>query len=93
MVYAYFEIGRRSVEEEEHGAKRATYGTQLLKKLSCYLMKNFGQGYSVGNLKNLRQFCKFYADDHIGETVFSQFTKFPTVSTGRKFWLFGGICG
>ena len=49
MVYAYFEIDRRSVEEEEHGAKRATYGTQLLKKLSCYLMKNFGQGYSVGN--------------------------------------------
>lgn len=87
MVYAYFEIGRRIVEEEQHGANRAAYGTQLLQELSRYLTKNFGKGYSVGKLKNLRQFCKFYADDHIGETVFSQFTNFPTVSTGRKFYL------
>ena len=26
MVYAYFEIGRMIVEEEQHGANRAAYG-------------------------------------------------------------------
>lgn len=36
MVYAYFEIGRMIVEEEQHGANRAAYGTQLLKELSAY---------------------------------------------------------
>ena len=87
MVYAYFEIGRMIVEEEQHGANRAAYGTQLLKELSVYLTEKYGKGFSVGNLKNIRQFYKVYANDQIGETVFSQFENLPAVSTGRKFFL------
>lgn len=87
MVYAYFEIGKMIVEEEQHGASRAAYGTQLLKELSAYLTKTFGKGFSVGNLKNIRQFYKVYSEDQIGETVFSQFGNLPAVSTGRKFYL------
>lgn len=87
MVYAYFEIGRMIVEEEQHGANRAAYGTQLLKELSVYLTEKYGKGFSVGNLKNIRQFYKVYANDQIGETVFSQFKNLPAVSTGRKFFL------
>ena len=87
MVYAYFEIGRMIVEEEQHGANRAAYGTQLLEGLSAYWTKNFGKGFSVGNLKNIRQFYKVYSEDQIGETVFSQFENLPAVSTGRKFYL------
>ena len=87
MVYAYFEIGRMIVEEEQHGANRAAYGTQLLKELSAYLTEKYGKGFSVGNLKNIRQFYKVYANDQIGETVFSQFENLPAVSTGRKFFL------
>ena len=75
------------VEEEQHGANRAAYGTQLLKELSAYLTKNFGKGFSVGNLKNIRQFYKVYSEDQIGETVFSQFENLPAISTGRKFYL------
>lgn len=87
MVYAYFEIGRMIVEEEQHGKNRAAYGKQVLKELSAYLLENFGKGFSVGNLKNIRQFYKVYSNDQIGETVFSQFENLPTVSTGRKFYL------
>ena len=87
MVYAYFEIGRMIVEEEQHGANRASYGTRLLKELSAYLTEKYGKGFSVGNLKNIRQFYKVYANDQIGETVFSQFENLPAVSTGRKFFL------
>lgn len=87
MVYAYFEIGRMIVEEEQHGANRAAYGTKLLKELSAYLTEKYGKGFSVGNLKNIRQFYKVYANNQIGETVFSQFENFPAVSTGRKFFL------
>ena len=37
MVYAYFEIGYRIVEEEQGGAGRAAYGKYLLEELSGYL--------------------------------------------------------
>lgn len=87
MVYAYYEIGRIIVEEEQRGERRAAYGQQLLKGLSDYLTQNFGKGFSVGNLKNIRQFYKVYSADQIGETVFSQFKDLPSINTGRKFYL------
>ena len=75
------------VEEEQHGENRAAYGKQLIKELSAYLTKHFGKGFSVANLKNIRQFYKIYSTDQIGETVFSQFENLPSVNTGRKFYL------
>ena len=87
MVYAYYEIGKKIIEEEQNGERRAAYGSQLLKELAAYLTRHYGKGFSVGNLKNIRQFYKVYSADQIGETVFSQFDNLPTVSTGRKFYL------
>jgi len=87
MVYTYYEIGKMIVKEEQHGKDRAAYGQQILTSLSDYLTKRFGNGYSVGNLKNIRQFYKIYSRDQIGETVFSQSETLPAVDTGRKFYL------
>lgn len=87
MVYAYYEIGRMIVEEEQHGANRATYGKQVLKELSAYLTKNFGKAYSADNLKLMRRFYIVYSKDQIGETVFPQFENLPAVSTGCQFYL------
>lgn len=87
MVYAYFEIGRMIVEEEQHGANRAAYGTQLLKALSAYLTGIYRRGFSVTNLKQMRQFYLTYANDQIGQTLSDQFENLPAVSTGRKFYL------
>lgn len=87
MVYSYFEVGRRIVEEEQSGADRAQYGQYILKELSEYLTKNFGKGFSVTNLKQMRQFYLVYAQDQIGQTLSDQFKNHPTVSTGRKFFL------
>ncbi|AOW09757.1 PDDEXK nuclease domain-containing protein [Flavobacterium gilvum] len=66
MVYAYFEIGRMIVEEEQNGKDRAEYGKQLLKGLSEQLTNEFGKGFSVVNLENMR---KFYLAYSISETV------------------------
>lgn len=85
MVYAYYEIGRMIVEEEQHGENRAAYGKQILKELSTYLTGTFGKGYSAENLKLMRRFYNVYSHDQIGETVFTQFENLPTVSTGRKY--------
>lgn len=87
MVYAYYEIGRMIVEEEQQGENRAAYGKQLLKELSAYLTSAFGKGYSVDNLKLMRRFYNVYSNDPIGETLFPQFENLPTVSSGRKFYL------
>lgn len=87
MVYAYYEIGRTIVEEEQNGKGRAEYGKRMLQGLSEYLTEKFGKGFSVGNLKNIRQFYKTYVSDQIGETVFSQFEKLPSMENGRKFCL------
>ena len=87
MVYSYFEVGRKIVEEEQTGENRAQYGQYILKELAQYLTKNFGKGFSVTNLKQMRQFYLVYESDQIGQTVSDQFVNLPTVSTGRKFFL------
>lgn len=87
MVYAYFEIGRMIVEEEQNGKNRAAYGKQILQELSAYLTAQFGKGFSVDNLKLMRRFYVIYANDQIGETVFPQFENLPATKTGRCFYL------
>ena len=88
----HYEIRRKIVEEEQQGENRAAYGQQILQGLSNHLTKVFGKGYSVGNLKNIRQFYMVFSNDQIGETVFSQFSNLPAVSTGRKFYLSWSRC-
>ena len=60
IVLTYFEIGRMIVEEEQQGKERAGYGKELLKDLSNALSKEFGKGYSVDNLENMRRFYLAY---------------------------------
>lgn len=71
MVQTYFEIGRLIVEEEQHGNVRAEYGKETLKNLSIKLTANYGKGFSVTNLKQIRD---FYLTYQIRQTVSDQFT-------------------
>ena len=87
MVYAYFEIGRLIIEEEQNGKERAAYGKYIISELSRYLTQHMGRGFSVTNLKQMRKFYRVYADDQIGQTLSDQLKNFPAVSTGRKFAL------
>jgi predicted nuclease of restriction endonuclease-like (RecB) superfamily len=61
MVYTYFDIGKMIVEDEQQGKIRAIYGKQTLKELSLRLTEKFGQGFSVDNLQNMRQFYLTYS--------------------------------
>ncbi len=62
MTFTYFEIGRMIVEEEQNGKERAEYGKQLLKGLSEQLTKEFGKGFSVDNLQNMRKLYLIYSN-------------------------------
>lgn len=87
MVYSYFEVGRRIVEEEQSGADRAQYGQYILKELSEYLTKNFGKGFSVTNLKQSDSFILFMHEIKLVRQCLTDSKNHPTVSTGRKFFL------
>lgn len=56
MVQAYWHIGRLIVEQEQQGQERAEYGKQQLDQLSMRLQGDFGKGFDVTNLRNMRQF-------------------------------------
>ena len=73
MVYAYYEIGRQIVEEEQNGKERVEYGKRILEELSKYLTHRFGKGFSPDNLKLMCRFYQIYSVDSIGETVFPRF--------------------
>ena len=62
MVEAYWLIGKRIVEEEQNGKKRAGYGQELIKQLSIALQAEFGRGFSVANLWNFRKFYQTFAE-------------------------------
>jgi len=56
QVMTNFEIGRRIVEHEQKGTKRAGYGAEVLKEISAHLTEEFGRGFSAVNLSNMRRF-------------------------------------
>ena len=68
MVNCYWNIGKY-IYEAQGNKSRADYGTYLIKYLSERLTKEFGKGYSVQNLKNIRQFYETFS---IGSTAWSQ---------------------
>ena len=70
MAKTYFLIGKRIVEEEQNGEKRAEYGEELVKNLSLKLTKEFGKGFSKRNLWQMKQFYLAYSKV---QTVSAQF--------------------
>ena len=55
MVEAYWQIGK-SIVEEQGGEERAEYGAGLLNELSRQMTLDFGKGFTVRNLRAMRQF-------------------------------------
>jgi len=62
MVEAYWQIGQRIVQEEQGGEARANYGSKLISNLARQLGNEFGNGISVANLKNFKQFYLTFPD-------------------------------
>jgi predicted nuclease of restriction endonuclease-like (RecB) superfamily len=70
MTATYWEIGRRIVESEQQGRRRAGYGEALLKNLAFDLTAKFGRGFGLANLKNIRKFYLTWPEGaSIGRTV------------------------
>jgi predicted nuclease of restriction endonuclease-like (RecB) superfamily len=62
MTATYWGIGRRIVEQEQHGAARAGYGEELIVRLSDDLKTRFGRGFGRANLFQMRAFYLTYRE-------------------------------
>jgi predicted nuclease of restriction endonuclease-like (RecB) superfamily len=84
MVAAYWHIGREIVEEEQRGSERAKYGMKLIEQLSENLTREFGRGYSVANVRLIRQFYLAYRKRRptIRDSVSRELG--PAAETGKK---------
>ena len=56
MVQAYWQIGRIIVEHEQEGSLRSGYGKSVLQELSKRLTGEFGKGFSVRTLQQMKKF-------------------------------------
>lgn len=63
MVETYWNIGKQ-INEAQGENERAEYGKGLLKFLSEKLTAEFGKGYTVTNLKYMRQFYNAFPIGH-----------------------------
>lgn len=75
MTATYWEIGRRIVEFEQGGKKRAEYGEEILVRLACDLTTRFGKGFSRFNLGRFRQFYLIFRSIEIRAT--------PSLESGK----------
>jgi predicted nuclease of restriction endonuclease-like (RecB) superfamily len=69
MTATYWEVGRRIVEYEQGGEKRAGYGEEVLMRLADDLTTRFGRGFSRFNLGRFRQFYLATPADQIRATL------------------------
>lgn len=72
QLLTYYTLGKWIVEVEQGGHDRAAYGDETIKRLSERLQQEFGKGFSVDTLKNIRKFYIVFRD-RISETAFHLF--------------------
>jgi predicted nuclease of restriction endonuclease-like (RecB) superfamily len=69
MTATYWEIGRRIVQSEQAGEKRAEYGELLIKRLAKDLSASFGRGFGPRNLAQMRRFYLAWSHGKILQTL------------------------
>ena len=84
MVQAYWQIGRIIVEHEQNGNLRAEYGKSVLQQLSERFTKEFGKGFTVTNLKYMRQFYSTFPNGHAlrGELTWTHYCATSSSKSG-----------
>jgi len=81
MVYTYYGIGQHIIEYEQKGEIRATYGKQVLSRLSDKLSQKYGNGWSVETLTKCRKFFQVYSISSAPQTKSAKSSAVQTIST------------
>lgn len=70
LVNLYWNIGRIITQDIQRNQKRAEYGLELMERLATVLTRDYGQGYSVHNLRDMKRFFNAFL---IRQTVAAEF--------------------
>ena len=81
MTATYWEIGRRIVQSDQAGEKRAEYGDALIQRLAKDLSTSFGRGFGPRNLAQMRTFYLAWPQGKILQTVSAKSSK-PALFNG-----------
>ena len=73
-IVTYWNIGKRIVEEEQQGQKRAEYGAKLIANLAQQLTLEFGSGYGKRSLEQYRRFYLSFRDIEIANACVRNLT-------------------
>ncbi len=68
-------VGRRIVEQEQHGNARAEYGKRIIALASEALTAEFGKGYSESTLRNFRKFYLSFRGLQIQQPLLAEFNQ------------------
>ena len=87
MVKTYWQVGRRIVEEEQQGEKRAEYGKQIITLLAEDLSKSYNRGFTARDLRSYRQFYLSFKDLEIWHSRVPnlRWTHFRTRQCGYEY--------
>lgn len=79
LVVRNWLIGWRIVEQEQEGKERAEYGKRVLELASQSLTEEYGRGFSLTSIKNMRSFYTKFRNLQIRQSLLDEFniTQFP----------------
>ncbi len=75
QVAANWLIGKRIVEQEQHGRERAEYGKRIIELASEALTAEYGKGYSLTQIKNFKKFYLLFRDLDIQQGLLAKSTR------------------
>ena len=55
LLFTYWNIGKKIIEYQD-GKEKAKYGDKFIERLSKELTNEYGKGFTISNLKRMRQF-------------------------------------
>ncbi len=65
MIQTYWNVGRRIVEEEQHGEARTGYGEYIAKTVAKEQQADYGNAFNYRNICYFRQFYLCFKDIEI----------------------------
>ena len=73
LVVRNWLIGWRIVTQEQNGKERAKYGKHVIQLASQTLTEEYGRGFGLTSIKNMRSFYLMFSNLQIGQAMLDQF--------------------
>lgn len=84
QVAANWLVGRRIVEQEQHGQERAEYGKRIIELASEALTTEYGKGYGLTQIKNFKKFYLLFRGLEIQQAPLAEFPRISHTTSDQS---------